>query len=606
MRLKRTCYCAELSKKNTQEKVVLAGWVESIRDHGSLIFIDLRDRSGIVQLVFDYQRSSSFFNQAEKLRPEYVLAVSGEVLMRSPETVNPAVNSGEIEVVVEDMEVFNASEVPPFYIQDGINTDENLRLRYRYLDLRRPEMQHMLEMRHKSMMTARSYLDKHGFWEIETPVLTRSTPEGARDYLVPSRTVSGSFFALPQSPQLFKQLLMVSGVEKYFQITRCFRDEDLRADRQPEFTQVDLEMSFCSRKDVMKTVEGFIYSLFNEVLKKEIELPFPVISYTEAMERFGTDRPDNRFGMEIKDISKIALQSEFKVFRNVVKNGGVVKGLNASGAGNFSRKELDDLTSLVQSWGTGGLAWMIVTEEGFKSPIAKFFTSGHLEEIRKEMEGEPGDLLLFVGDEWENTLIILGKLRLHVAQLLEIIEEKDSFLWVIDFPLVSFDKEESRYYSNHHPFTAPLESDLSLLEQDPLKARSLAYDLVYNGIEVAGGSIRIHKRDIQEKIFALLGITDEEAQEKFGFLLTAFQYGAPPHGGIAVGFDRLLMLMAGRASIRDVIPFPKTATGTCLLTGAPASVSREQLEELHISLVQKEINEKEGEEQFPVSDNAES
>lgn len=603
MRLTRTCYCAELSKKNTQERVVLAGWVESIRDHGSLIFIDLRDRSGIVQLVFDYQRSSSFFNQAEKLRPEYVLAVSGEVLMRSPETVNPAVNSGEIEVVVEDMEVFNASEVPPFYIQDGINTDENLRLRYRYLDLRRPEMQHMLEMRHKSMMTARSYLDKHGFWEIETPVLTRSTPEGARDYLVPSRTVPGSFFALPQSPQLFKQLLMVSGVEKYFQITRCFRDEDLRADRQPEFTQVDLEMSFCSRKDVMKTVEGFIYSLFNEVLKKEIELPFPVISYIEAMERFGTDRPDNRFGMEIKDISKIALQSEFKVFRTVVKNGGVVKGLNASGAGNFSRKELDDLTALVQSWGTGGLAWVIVTEEGYKSPIAKFFSPGQLEEIRKEMEGKPGDLLLFVGDEWENTLIILGKLRLHVAQLLEIIEEKDSFLWVIDFPLVSFDKEEKRYYSNHHPFTAPLESDLSLLEQDPLKARSLAYDLVYNGIEVAGGSIRIHKRDIQEKIFALLGITDEEAQEKFGFLLTAFQYGAPPHGGIAVGFDRLLMLMSGRASIRDVIPFPKTATGTCLLTGAPASVSREQLEELHISLVQKEINEKEGEEQFPASDN---
>lgn len=603
MRLTRTCYCAELSKKNTQERVVLAGWVESIRDHGSLIFIDLRDRSGIVQLVFDYQRSSSFFNQAEKLRPEYVLAVSGEVLMRSPETVNPAVNSGEIEVVVEDMEVFNASEVPPFYIEDGIHTDENLRLRYRYLDLRRPEMQHMLEMRHKSMMTARSYLDKHGFWEIETPVLTRSTPEGARDYLVPSRTVPGSFFALPQSPQLFKQLLMVSGVEKYFQITRCFRDEDLRADRQPEFTQVDLEMSFCSRKDVMKTVEGFIYSLFNEVLKKEIELPFPVISYIEAMERFGTDRPDNRFGMEIKDISKIALQSEFKVFRTVVKNGGVVKGLNASGAGNFSRKELDDLTALVQSWGTGGLAWVIVTEEGYKSPIAKFFSPGQLEEIRKEMEGKPGDLLLFVGDEWENTLIILGKLRLHVAQLLEIIEEKDSFLWVIDFPLVSFDKEEKRYYSNHHPFTAPLESDLSLLEQDPLKARSLAYDLVYNGIEVAGGSIRIHKRDIQEKIFALLGITDEEAQEKFGFLLTAFQYGAPPHGGIAVGFDRLLMLMSGRASIRDVIPFPKTATGTCLLTGAPASVSREQLEELHISLVQKEINEKEGEEQFPASDN---
>ncbi len=596
MRLKRTIYCAELSRSNITETVVLTGWVESIRDHGSLIFIDLRDRSGIVQLVFDYQKSTSFFNQAKNLRPEYVLAVSGEVLMRSIETVNPNIDSGDVEVVVDDMEVLNTSEVPPFYIEDGIDTDENLRLRYRFLDLRRPEMRHLLEMRHKTMMAAREYLDKQGFWEIETPVLTRSTPEGARDYLVPSRTTPGSFFALPQSPQLFKQLLMVSGVEKYFQITRCFRDEDLRADRQPEFTQIDLEMSFCSREEVMNLVEGFVYALFGKVLKKEIDVPFPVISYNEAMERFGTDRPDNRFEMEIKDVSSIALQSEFKVFRSVVKEGGVVKGLNAKGAGGFSRKELDDLTSMVQSWGTGGLAWMIVTEEGFKTPIAKFFSPEQLSEIKEKMEGKPGDLLLFVGDEWENTLKILGRLRLHMAQLLDIVQKKDCFLWVINFPLVSYDTAEKRYYSNHHPFTAPLESDVSLLENDPSKVRSLAYDLVYNGVEIAGGSIRIHKRDIQEKIFSMLGITNEEAQEKFGFLLTAFQYGAPPHGGIAVGFDRLLMLMAGRASIRDVIPFPKTATGTCLLTGAPAPVSQKQLEELHISLVQKDGKDKQEKE----------
>ncbi len=606
MRLKRTINCSELSRNNVGEKVVLAGWVQSIRDHGSLIFIDFRDRSGIVQLVFDYQKSASFFTQAEKLRPEYVLAVSGEVLMRSPETVNPVLASGEIEIAVADMDVLNTADVPPFYIEDEIDTDENLRLRYRYLDLRRPEMQRLLEMRHRSMMAARHYLDRQGFWEIETPVLTRSTPEGARDYLVPSRTAPGNFFALPQSPQLFKQLLMVSGVEKYFQITRCFRDEDLRADRQPEFTQVDLEMSFCSREDVMNIVEGFVSFLFREVLQKEIGTPFPVISYTEAMERFGTDCPDSRFGMEIKDISSIALHSEFKVFRNVVEKGGVVKGLNARGCGGFSRKELDDLTSLVQSWGTGGLAWMIVTEDGFKTPLAKFFTSEQLVDIRKEMEGEEGDLLLFVGDEWENTLKIMGQLRGHMAQRLGVIPEKeDRFLWVVDFPLVAYDMAEKRYFSNHHPFTAPLEEDLPLLEEDPLKVRSLAYDLVYNGIEVAGGSIRIHKRDIQEKIFALLGIADEEAREKFGFLLTAFQYGAPPHGGIALGFDRLLMLMAGRASIRDVIPFPKTAAGTCLLTGAPASVSHRQLEELHISLVQGEDKEKGEQQGLPDSANDE-
>ncbi|MGI5875247.1 MAG: aspartate--tRNA ligase [Dethiobacteria bacterium] len=589
MRLKRTHYCGVISRENIGEEVVVAGWVQSRRDHGGLIFIDLRDRSGIIQLVFDYKKNTSIFSEAEKLRSEYVLAVQGTVVARSPETVNPALPTGEVEIIALDLDIFNTSRTPPFYIEDAIDTDENLRLKYRYLDLRRPEMQRTLRMRHKSLMAVRKYLDSKGFWEIETPELTRSTPEGARDYLVPSRNTPGSFFALPQSPQLFKQLLMVSGFDKYFQVARCFRDEDLRADRQPEFTQIDLEMSFCTREDIIKEVEGLVAFLFQEVLGRKVTVPFPHISYREAMERFGSDKPDTRFAMEIVDLGEIAHQSNFKVFKNVLKGGGVVKGLNAKKCASFSRKDLDDLTLKVQSWGANGLAWMIVTEDGFKSPVAKFFSAEQLKNIKKKMEAQTGDLLLFIADKRDLALKILGQLRIYLAELLNLIpREEDRFLWVLDFPLLSYDYEENRYTSEHHPFTAPLEEDLPLLRDEPLRMRSQAYDLVYNGIEVAGGSIRIHKKEVQEEIFRLLGISTEEAQEKFGFLLQAFQYGAPPHGGIAFGFDRLLMLMARKRSIRDVIAFPKTAAATCLLTGAPAPVSAAQLEELNISTIARD------------------
>jgi len=563
--------------------VVLAGWVQGRRDHGGLLFIDLRDRTGLIQLVFNYEHQEDLFRAAEKLRAEYVLAVSGAVIGRSPETVNLKLATGEIEIRVDEIEVLNMAQVPPFYIEDAIDTDENLRLCYRYLDLRRPEMQEMLRLRHRLLMAARKCLDERGFWEIETPMLTRSTPEGARDYLVPSRISPGCFYALPQSPQLFKQLLMVAGAERYFQIARCFRDEDLRADRQPEFTQIDMELSFCVREDLIAEVEALLARIYREVLGRELHTPLPVISYAEAMERFGSDKPDTRFGMELQDISGIARECAFKVFNQAVSAGGAVKGINVKGCGYFSRKELDDLTALVQSWGTGGLAWMIVTEEGFKTPIAKFFTNAQLNSLRRYMAGEDGDLLLFIADAPDAAQKILGQLRLHLARKLDLIAEgEDHFLWVLDFPLFAFSPEENRYTSNHHPFTAPRDEDIPLLRTEPLKVRSLAYDLVCNGVEIAGGSIRIHGRDLQETIFRLLGLTQEELEEKFGFLLEAFKYGAPPHGGIAFGLDRLLMLMSKRKSIRDVIPFPKTAAGTCLLTGAPAPVSPHQLQELHI------------------------
>ncbi len=588
MAFRRTNWCGEITRKNIGEDVLLAGWVQGRRDHGGLLFIDLRDRSGVVQLVFDLERHGELFQEAEKLRSEYVLAIKGKVIARSPETVNPRLASGEIEINVEAMEVLNRSQVPPFYIEDNIDTDENLRLRYRYLDLRRPEMQEMLRLRHCLFMAVRRCLDERGFLEVDTPMLTRSTPEGARDYLVPSRTAPGHFYALPQSPQLFKQLLMVSGVERYFQLARCFRDEDLRADRQPEFTQIDLELSFCSREEIMAEVELLVSRLFREVLDLDLKTPFATISYAEAMERYGSDKPDTRFGLELKDISEIAGESAFKVFNHAVAQGGSVKGINVKGGAAFSRKELDDLTALVQSWGTGGLAWMVVTEEGFKTPIAKFFTDDQLERIRQSMAGVNGDLFLFVADEKDNAQKILGQLRLHLARRLNLIPAGEHrLLWVLDFPLLVYDREEKRFTANHHPFTAPREEDIPLLETEPLKVRSLAYDLVYNGVEIAGGSIRIHRRELQETVFKLLGLTQTEIEDKFGFLLEAFKYGAPPHGGIAFGFDRLLMLMSDRKSIRDVIPFPKTAAGSCLLTGAPAPVSPHQLSELHIYTISR-------------------
>lgn len=594
MKLKKNIDCGLITKENIGEKVVVAGWVQGRRDHGGLIFLDLRDRSGIVQLVFDYDQNQSFFDQVEKIRPEYVVAVQGTVIPRSQDTVNPKLKTGDIEISAEALEILNQSLTPPFYIEDGIDTDENMRLRYRYLDLRRPEMLDLLRLRHKILLETRKYLDGEGFWEIETPMLTRSTPEGARDYLVPSRTSPGSFYALPQSPQLFKQLLMVAGVEKYFQIARCFRDEDLRADRQPEFTQIDMELSFSSREEIMSVVERLVKHLFLQVLGEEIKVPFEVLPYREAMERFGSDKPDTRFAMELVDISEIAGESQFKVFQKAVEGGGVVKGINAKNCGRYSRKDLDDLTLLAQSWGAQGLGWMVVTAQGFKTPIAKFFTSSQLERIKEKLDAREGDLLLFIADKRDKALDILGQLRIHLARREELISATErKFLWVVDFPLLVYDEEEKRYNSVHHPFTAPLEEDRFLLASEPWKVRSQAYDLVYNGVEVAGGSIRIHRKDVQEEIFKLLGLTEEEIEEKFGFLVRAFQYGAPPHGGLAFGLDRLIMLMAERKSIRDVIAFPKTAAGNCLLTGAPAPVFSSQLAELHISSILRE-DKKEG------------
>ena len=589
MSLKKNRSCGMLSKGNDGEKVVVAGWVQGRRDHGGLIFIDLRDRSGLVQVVFNFEKNKSFFEEVERIRPEYVLAVEGTVLPRSDETVNTKIPTGEIEISAENLEILNTSLTPPFYIENDIDTDENLRLRYRYLDLRRPEMQEMLLFRHKILLEVRKYLDEEGFWEVETPMLTRSTPEGARDYLLPSRISPGSFFALPQSPQLFKQLLMVSGVEKYFQVARCFRDEDLRADRQPEFTQIDMEMSFLTREDIMAVVEGLMKHLFGQIQDLGITTPFPVLSYQEAMERFGSDRPDTRFAMELTDISDVASECQFKVFQQVIAGGGAVKGINAKKCGRYSRKEIDDLTLLTQSWGAGGLVWMIVTEDGFRTPVAKFFTEPQLDRIKEKLGAQAGDLLFFIADKWERAVDILGRLRVHLAQREGMIspEQKD-FLWVVDFPLLAYDEDEKRYTSVHHPFTAPLVEDLPFLESDPLKTRSQAYDLVYNGVEVAGGSIRIHNGELQEQVFRLLGLSAEEIKEKFGFLTQAFQYGAPPHGGLAFGLDRLVMLMANRKSIRDVIAFPKTAAGNCLLTGAPAPVTPGQLAELHIMPVLKQ------------------
>ncbi|MFH1974496.1 MAG: aspartate--tRNA ligase [Pseudomonadota bacterium] len=580
-KMRRTHNCCELGRGDAGREVVLMGWVQRRRDHGGVIFVDLRDREGITQVVFNPDLNKEVHEKAHAIRSEFVIGITGKVEKRPEGMTNPNLKTGEIEVFATELKILNPANTPPFLIEDTVDVSENIRLKYRHVDLRRPNIQKNLILRHRAAASVRQYLNGLGFIDIETPVLTKSTPEGARDYLVPSRVNPGMFYALPQSPQLFKQLLMISGFDRYYQIVRCFRDEDLRADRQPEFTQIDLEMSFVGEEDVMGIAEGMINTLFKEVLDKSIEIPFERLSYAEAIDRFGLDKPDLRFGLELKEISDIVKTSGFKVFANVVEKGGIVKVLNAKGCFEFSRKEIDDLTEFAAVYKAKGLAWVKVKEDGWQSPIAKFFTDDEKEKLAKRIDMETGDLVFFVADQPKIANDALGHLRNHLAGRLNLVDENEfRFLWVTQFPMMEYDENEKRYQAMHHPFTAPLEEDHDLIEKNPLAVRSRAYDLVLNGSEIGGGSIRIHQKEMQEKVFAALGMTPESYNEKFGFLLSALDSGAPPHGGIAFGFDRLIMMLCGGTSIRDVIAFPKTQKAACLLTNAPSETSRAQLDEL--------------------------
>ncbi|WP_088013658.1 aspartate--tRNA ligase [Gottfriedia acidiceleris] len=586
----RTHLCGELRESHIGQSVTLKGWVQKRRDLGGLIFIDLRDRSGLVQIVFNPETSGEALALAETVRNEFILHVHGKVLSRGEGTVNTNLETGAVEVSVEKLEIINKAKNPPFAIENKTEVAEDLRLKYRYLDLRRPVMYDTFKLRSKITKSIRDFLDGEDFLEVETPILTKSTPEGARDYLVPSRVHPGEFYALPQSPQIFKQLLMVSGFERYFQIARCFRDEDLRADRQPEFTQIDIETSFLSQEEIMEMTERMMVKMMKETKGVELVTPLPRMSYEVAMNRYGSDKPDTRFGLELIDVSSFAKESGFKVFTSAVENGGQVKCLNVKGqAANYSRKDIDGLQEYASRYGAKGLAWLKLEEDGFKGPIAKFFSEEEFATLKLAVEAEVGDLILFVASDASVVANSLGALRLKLGKDLDLIDQsKFNFLWVTDWPLLEYDAELDRYFAAHHPFTSPVREDIEKLDTDPGSVKAQAYDLVLNGYELGGGSVRIYERDVQEKMFKCLGFSEEEAQAQFGFLMEAFEYGTPPHGGIALGLDRIVMLLAGRSNLRDTIAFPKTASASCLLTNAPSAVSSAQLEELALKTTVEE------------------
>ncbi|MBI3365856.1 MAG: aspartate--tRNA ligase [Ignavibacteriae bacterium] len=583
---KRTCTCGELRSSDVGKTVTLTGWVDTRRDLGGVVFIDLRDRYGKTQVVFNPQTSPDAHGTAGELRSEYVISVTGKVEYRPAGTENPSLATGSIDVMATELTILNRADTPPFPIEDEIDVHEEMRLQYRYLDLRRAPMQKNLITRHKMYLITRNYFDGQGFVEVETPVLMKSTPEGARDYLVPSRVHHGKFYALPQSPQTYKQILMVAGMDRYFQIVKCFRDEDLRADRQPEFTQIDVEMSFADEQDVQNVVEGLMTRFFKELNGVDVPKPFPRLTYKEAMETYGSDKPDTRFDLKFTNVNGLVQDSGFKVFSEMVKKGGVVAGFVAPGCGNYTRNQLDVLTDFAKKLGAGGLIWMRVTEAGVEAPIEKFVGKDGLNAIGQAMHAKPGDLILVLSDTWTKCHMLLGALRLEMARRLELIDgTKNNLLWVTDFPMFEYDEKDKRYVAMHHPFTSPKLEDVHLLDSDPSKACARAYDLVLNGNEIAGGSIRIHDRGLQSKVFGLLGINEEQAKKKFGFLLDAFRFGAPPHGGIAFVFDRICMLLNGEKSIRDVIAFPKTTSAMSLMDDSPSEVDPDQLKELHIKIV---------------------
>lgn len=591
--LKRSHMCGTVNETLIGQKVTVMGWVQRRRDLGQLIFIALRDRSGIVQAVADQNTAAEVFEKAERIRSEYVVAITGTVAAREEANINPAMKTGKVEILAEEVRILSESETPPFPVEENIQTKDDIRLKYRYVDLRRPDMFRNLYLRHQVAQVVRQFLNEEGFLEIETPMLGKSTPEGARDYLVPSRVHPGSFYALPQSPQLFKQLLMVSGMDRYYQLAKCFRDEDLRADRQPEFTQIDMELSFVDQEDILDLNERLIQKVFKEVLNVDVQVPFQRMTYAEGMERFGSDKPDLRFGMELKNISDVVRGTDFVVFKNALENGGSVRAINAEGCGHFPRKQIDALVEFVKTYQAKGLAWIVVNDDGsIKSQIAKFFTEEKMAEIVSAMGAKPGDLILICADKDKVVFDALGALRCELARKLELTKPDDyRFLWITEFPMLEWDEEENRFVAVHHPFTMPMEEDIPLLDTDPGKVRAKAYDMVLNGVELGGGSIRIHRSDIQNKMFELLGFTPEQAYEQFRFLLDAFQYGVPPHGGLAFGFDRMVMLMTGASSIRDVIAFPKVKDASCPMTEAPGTVEQKQLDELGITVVAQEKEE---------------